>query len=165
MSLMAQLIGEFDLSPELEDAITARSPVWLKQDSRPGRFLYKHRDGILDVGGGYQFEPFADERIPGETIVNRVLIGFHLDTARALEGGTVALECALRIMPLVDENLAFFTNDYVKLARRNSALTLFRLVPENDFWDIPGRVALVPEPYEWVKLPTPGWYNERERKK
>ncbi|MEL6340854.1 MAG: hypothetical protein AAFQ65_13160 [Myxococcota bacterium] len=156
---MAQLIGEFDLSPELEDAITACSSDWLKQDSRAGRFLYKHRDGILDVGGGYQFEPFADERIPGETIVNRVLIGFHLDTPRAAEALTLSLECALRVLAITEENLALFVNEYPALARQSGKLTLFRHIPDHgDFWDFDDRPSLVPEPYEWVKLPTPEWY-------
>ncbi|MEL6340857.1 MAG: hypothetical protein AAFQ65_13175 [Myxococcota bacterium] len=160
---MAELIGEFDLSPELEDTITACSPVWVKQNSRTGHFLYKHGDGVVDVGGGYEFEPFADERIPGEAIVNRISIAFHLNTALAVEGGTVALECSLRVMACVDESVAFLSNAYPTLARRAGKLSLFRILPRRDLWDVAGRLELVPEPYEWVKLPTPEWYTEQDK--
>ncbi|MEO0460664.1 MAG: hypothetical protein AAF219_07460 [Myxococcota bacterium] len=158
MSLMAELIGEFDLTSKVERGIAEPSDLWKKRSRPRSAFCYDHRDGVLAMSANRVEDAAADGRLPGEPVIDRVSIFFHLNTPRALEGGTVALECVLRVMALVDENLAFFTNDYVKLARRNSTLTLFRLVPENDFWDIPGRLELVPEPYEWVKLPTPEWY-------
>ncbi|MEM6275075.1 MAG: hypothetical protein AAF735_07535 [Myxococcota bacterium] len=161
---MAELIGEFDLTSKVERGITDPSVLWKKRSVPRSAFCYDHRDGVLAMSANRVEDAAADGRLPGDPVIDRVSIFFHLNTPRAAEGETVALECVLRVMALVEANLAFFVNDYPVLARRSGKLTLFRHIPDHgDFWDFDDRPSLVPEPYEWVKLPTPEWYTEQKK--
>ncbi|MEO0592682.1 MAG: hypothetical protein AAFZ38_03805 [Myxococcota bacterium] len=73
-----------------------------------------------------------------------------------------ALKCSLRVIAVAQGDLLLRYRDLILMARRGPELTLYHTLPENDFWDRPEHLELVPQPYRWARLDPP-WHVGRPK--
>ncbi len=161
--------GDFELTEEIPDAAMSDPRKW-KTDpddpAKPPRFRFERKDGLLIARGREEnpkYESPPAHELPGPPIRERVSVDFDFQSTTALERARFeALKCALRVIAVAKGDLLVRYHDLILMARRGSELTLYHTLPENDFWDRPEHLELVPKPYRWARLDPP-WHVGRPK--
>ncbi|MEO0594445.1 MAG: hypothetical protein AAFZ38_12780 [Myxococcota bacterium] len=161
--------GDFELTEEIAHAAMPDPRKW-KSDpdypETPPEFRYERRDGLLSARGrqlGERYELPPAHELPGAPIRERVSVSFDFENSENLERARFeALKCALRVIAVAKGDLLVRYRDLILMSRRGSELTLYHTLPENDFWDRPEHLELVPKPYRWARLDPP-WHVGRPK--
>lgn len=162
MSLRAEISGAFELDETLERALVDPSEGWTPRENP--RVAFSYSNPRLWLSANPQPVTYDEEDwypgLPKPIIQQKNYVGFVVDKEDTQAALRLLVTCTVRVLKAVDSDLLMSFEEIPKLIRRAGELTLLRSFPENDFWDDPKRLGLVPEPYDWHRLPTPSWYEE-----